>query len=74
MNVTGIATSGMSAALGRFDTSAAAIARQDTAEDRKPDLAKEAAEIVAAKIEAGANAAVVRTGSKMIGSLVDILA
>ena len=74
MTAIGTATSGMYAAMERFDASAAAIARQETAEDTKADLAKEVAETVAAKAEFQANAAVARTGSKMIGSLDDILA
>jgi flagellar hook protein FlgE len=74
MSIIGTATSGMSAALQRFDVSATAIARQETADGNKVDLAKEVAEIITAKAEVQANAAVARTGSKTIGALVDILA
>ena len=74
MSIIGTATSGMSAAMQRFDMSAATIARQETAEGDRVDLAKEAAAMIAAKTEVQANAAVARTGSRMIGSLVDILA
>ena len=74
MSVIGTATSGMSAALQRFDSSASAIARQYAAEERGLDLAEEVVKAVTAKADFGANAAVARTGSKMVGSLVDILA
>ena len=74
MSVISTATSGMSAALRRFDASASAIARQYEAEERELELADEVTNIVTAKAEFQANAAVARTGSKMIGSLVDILA
>ena len=74
MSAIGTATSGMSAAMRRFETSATAIARQETPEGKQVDLAKEAAEIITTKAEFAANAAVARTGSKTIGSLIDILA
>jgi flagellar hook protein FlgE len=74
MSVIGTATSGMSAALQRFDSSASAIARQYAAEERGLDLADEVVKAVTAKADFEANAAVARTGSKMVGSLVDILA
>lgn len=74
MSIIGTATSGMSAAMQRFDRSASAIASQQTADGQEVDLAKEAAALIAAKTEVQANAAVARTGSRMIGSLVDILA
>ena len=74
MSVISTATSGMSAALQRFDASASAIARQYAAEDQGLDLADEVANVVSAKADFQANAAVARNGSKMIGSLVDILA
>jgi flagellar hook protein FlgE len=74
MSVISTATSGMSAALQRFDASASSIARQYADEEQKLDLADEVTKVVAVKAEFQANAAVARTGSKMIGSLVDILA
>ena len=74
MSIIGTATSGMSAALQRFDASASAIARQETADGKKVDLEKEVADIISAKAEVQANAAVARTGSKTVGALVDILA
>ena len=81
MNVTSIAATGMSAAIGRFERSAAAIAKveakveakQDAkAELAKVDLVKEAVEAVSAKTELKANAAVARTGSRM-GAMLDVL-
>ena len=74
MSVIGTATSGMSAALQRFDANASAIARQETAEGEKVDLAKEVAGAITAKAEVQANAAVARTGSRTVGALIDILA
>jgi flagellar hook protein FlgE len=74
MKVTAISASGMSDAMGRFDRSATATAKLGSEDGKKVDLAKEAMEIIAAKSEVQANAAVARTGSRMVGSLVDILA
>jgi flagellar hook protein FlgE len=74
MSVIGTATSGMSAATQRFEASASAIARQELEEGREVDLAKASAEIIQAKADFQANAAIARTGSKTIGALVDILA
>ena len=74
MSVIGTATSAVSNAFARFDDAAAAITRQDLVEDRKTDLAKDAAAMIALKTEVQANAAVARTGSRTVGALVDILA
>jgi flagellar hook protein FlgE len=74
MSVIGTATSGMIAATNRLEGVAKAAAPQSSEGAKEVDLAKEAAEIVAAKIEFQANAAVARTGSRTVGSLVDILA
>ncbi len=74
MNVTAISASGLSGAMGRFERSATEIAKLGSEDGKKVDLAKEAMELIAAKSEFQANAAVPRTGSRMVGSLVDILA
>ncbi|MDB5560571.1 MAG: hypothetical protein JWQ36_3505 [Enterovirga sp.] len=74
MSVIGTAKSGMAAATQRFEASAARVAQGGTADGKDADLAKEAAEIAAAKVQVAANAAVIRTGSKTVGALIDILA
>ncbi|HUO23784.1 MAG TPA: flagellar basal body rod C-terminal domain-containing protein [Caulobacteraceae bacterium] len=68
MDAISTATSGMTAALSRFDQAAGAIASPNG------DLAQAAVLTIDAKASFTANAAVLKTADEMMGALLDILA
>ena len=69
MQVSAIASAGISAAVARFDASA-----RRTAEAPLDDLAGQMVERLQASSEVKANVAVLRSANDMMGELLDILA
>lgn len=72
MDVYAVAAAGMQNAFKRLDSSAQRVVRWGASEGEDVDLAEETIEQVKAETELAANAAVVKTADKMMGSLLDI--
>lgn len=73
MNAIGTAAAGIAASSVRFDETASRIAGDATGRTSDQDLAKSAADLAAETVDFEANVAVLRTGSRMTGRLLDIL-
>lgn len=72
MDVYTVAAAGMQNAFKRLDSSAQRVVRWSSPDGEDVDLAAEAVEQIKAETELAANAAVVKTADKMMGSLLDI--
>lgn len=73
MDAIGTATAGIAASSRRFEDAASRIAGDPAGRTSDQDLAKAAADIAAETVNFAANVAVLRTGSRMTGRLLDIM-
>lgn len=73
MNAIGTATAGIAMSSRRLDETASRIAGDPAGPASDQDLAKAAADLAAETVNFEANVAVLRTGSRMTGRLLDIM-
>lgn len=73
MNAIGNATAGIATSSRRFDDAASGIADASSGRSSDVDLAKATADLAAETTNFEANVAVLRTGSRMTGRLLDIM-
>lgn len=73
MNAIGTATAGIAMSSRRLDETASRIAGDPAGQASDRDLAKAAADLAAETVNFEANVAVLRTGSRMTGRLLDIM-
>ncbi len=73
MNAIGTATAGIVTSSRLIEDAASRIAGDATGRTSESDLAKSAADLAAETVNFEANVAVLRTGSRMTGRLLDIM-